>query len=300
MKVTHGGPGIVHAGKRNDQPISAMRFPRPSIFGLVLFSACASVPITGRKQFTLVPESQLHAMSVTEYQSFLAGNKPLPATDERTVMVKRIGERLAAATTQYLKENNAADRVEGFEWEFNVVQDEQVNAWCMPGGKVVVYTGILPVTQDETSLAVVMGHEIAHAIARHGNERMSQGIAAQGVNMSLDLLTREKPGTARDLFLTSFGVGSQLGLLAYSRQQESEADKLGLVFMALAGYDPHVAPAFWQRMAQQSKGGAPPELLSTHPSDERRIRDIEAYLPKAMKYYHPAGSQNKAQPLGQR
>ncbi len=276
-----------------------MHFPRPYILGLVLLTACASVPITGRKQLSLVPESQLLEMSFAEYRSFLSSNKTLPASDERSVMVKRIGERLATASTRYLKENDAADRVEGFQWEFNVVEEDQVNAWCMPGGKVVVYTGILPVTQDEASLAVVMGHEIAHAIARHGNERMSQGLAAEGVNMSLELLTRDKPSTARDLFLTSFGIGSQLGLLAYSRQQESEADKLGLVFMAMAGYDPQVAPGFWQRMAQQGQG-APLELLSTHPSDERRINDIKAYLPKAMKYYKPDESQRKGQPLGQR
>src|SRR5690349_1957354 len=227
---------------------------------------CAKVPITGRSQLNLLPESQMMTMSLQAYQDFLHEHAPVSSGDSRTQMVQRIGRRLADAATKFLKENNASDRVDGFNWEFNVVEDPQVNAWCMPGGKVVVYTGILPVTKDEASLAVVMGHEIAHAIARHGNERMSQGIAAQGVNMSLELMLRDEPSTAKDLFLTSFGIGSQLGLLAYSRQQESEADKLGLVFMAMAGYDPRVAPAFWQRMAQQSQGGAPPEFLSTHPS----------------------------------
>jgi len=254
---------------------------------LVLLAACARVPITGREQLTLLPESELMAMSLTEYGQFLDQNAPIASTDPRVVMVRRIGSRLASAATRYLTEHDAGDRVAGFQWEFNVVQDNAVNAWCMPGGKVVVYTGILPVTQDETSLAVVMGHEISHAIARHGNERMSQGIAAQGANMTLDVLTRNKPGQARDLFLQSFGIGSQLGLLAYSRQQESEADKLGLVFMAMAGYDPRVAPTFWERMARQSQG-APPEILSTHPSDERRIRDINKFLPEALKYYTPS------------
>ena len=167
-----------------------------------------------------------------------------------------------------------------------MVEENTVNAWCMPGGKVVVYTGILPVTQDEASLAVVMGHEIAHAIARHGNERMSQAIAVQGAGMTLEALTAQNPGLTRDIFLQSYGVGSQLGMLAYSRKHESEADKMGLVFMAMAGYDPRVAPTFWQRMSAQG-GPAPPELLSTHPSDETRIHDLEAFMPEALKYYKP-------------
>ena len=156
----------------------------------------------------------------------------------------------------------------------------------MPGGKVVVYSGILPVTQNETSLALVMGHEIAHAIARHGNERMSQSLAVQGVGMGLSVFASQKPSLAKDLLLQSYGVGTGLGMLAYSRNHESEADKMGLVFMAMAGYDPRSAPDFWKRMAAQS-GAKPPEILSTHPSDERRIADLEAYMPEAMKYYKP-------------
>lgn len=253
---------------------------------VVLVASCARVPITGRRQINLLPESEMMSMSLTEYQQFLSQNKPLPATDQRVQMVQRIGKRLADAATAFLKANNAGDRVEGFNWEFNVVDEQTVNAWCMPGGKVVVYTGILPVTQDETSLALVMGHEIAHAIARHGNERMSQSLAVQGASMTLEAMTNSKPGLARDMFLQSFGIGSQLGMLAYSRNHESEADKMGLVFMAMAGYDPRTAPAFWQRMAEQG-GSKPPELLSTHPSDERRIADLEAYMPEAMKYYKP-------------
>lgn len=248
--------------------------------------ACAKVPITGRRQLNLLPESEMMSMSLSAYQDFLKENAPLPASDNRVRMVQGIGKRLAEAATKFLKDNNAADRVEGFNWEFNVVDEKTVNAWCMPGGKVVVYTGILPVTQDETSLALVMGHEIAHAIARHGNERMSQNMAVQGAGMTLEAMTSNKPGLTRDLFLQSFGIGSQLGMLAYSRNQESEADKMGLVFMAMAGYDPRTAPAFWKRMAAQG-GEKPPELLSTHPSDERRIADLEAYMPQAMKYYKP-------------
>jgi predicted Zn-dependent protease len=167
-----------------------------------------------------------------------------------------------------------------------VVNDNTVNAWCMPGGKVVVYTGILPVTQNDAGLAVVMGHEIAHAIARHGNERMSQAMAAQFGSMTLEVLTAQNPGAARDIFLQSVGMGSALGMLAYSRKHETEADKMGLVFMAMAGYDPREAPKFWQRMSQGG-GQAPPELLSTHPSDETRMRDLENYMPEALKYYKP-------------
>jgi predicted Zn-dependent protease len=253
---------------------------------ILLLLGCAKVPITGRSQLNLMPESEMMAMSLAEYHGFLDSIPPLPASDPRVVMVRRVGQRLAAAATTFLGENNAADRVADFKWEFNVVDQSVVNAWCMPGGKVVVYTGLLPVTQDEASLALVMGHEISHAIARHGNERMSQALAVQGAGMTLQVLAAEKPGTATNLFLQSFGIGSQLGLLAYSRKQESEADKMGLVFMAMAGYDPRIAPAFWERMSAQG-GPAPPELLSTHPSDARRIADIKAYMPKALKYYRP-------------
>lgn len=253
---------------------------------VALVAACSKVPITGRSQLNLLPESELMGMSLTEYQSFLSQNPPLGAQDDRVKMVRGIGERLAAAATAYLNEHKAADRVANFTWEFNVVDDPTVNAWCMPGGKVVVYTGILPVTQDETGLALVMGHEIAHAIARHGNERMSQALAVQGAGVTLQAVLSEKPSTASNLFMQAYGVGGQLGLLAYGRKQESEADKLGLVFMAMAGYDPRVAPRFWQRMADQG-GTKPPELFSTHPSDEHRIADLEAYMPEAMKYYKP-------------
>lgn len=253
---------------------------------LGMLAGCSKVPITGRSQLNLLPEGELMSMSLTEYQGFLQENPPLPATDQRVVMVRSIGDRLATAATNYLRENGAENRVADFSWEFNVVNDATVNAWCMPGGKVVVYTGLLPVTKDETGLALVMGHEIAHAIARHGNERMSQALAIQGAGITLQVLASENPTTAKNLFLQAYGIGSQLGMLAYSRKHETEADKLGLVFMAMAGYDPRVAPQFWERMAAQG-GAKPPEILSTHPNDERRIRDLEVYMPEAMKYYKP-------------
>lgn len=253
---------------------------------LILLGGCSKVPITGRSQLNLVSSSEIMAMSLSQYQGFLQANPPLPTSDQRVKKVQHIGHALAAAATEYLTEVGAANRVANFEWEFNVVDDSTVNAWCMPGGKVVVYTGLLPVTKDDEGLALVMGHEIAHAIARHGNERISQAIAAQGVGVTLGALAAENPSTANNLFLQAFGVGSQLGMLAYSRKQESEADKMGLVFMAMAGYDPRVAPSFWERMAAQG-GAKPPEFLSTHPNDEKRIAALNAYMPEAMKYYKP-------------
>lgn len=258
-----------------------------AIVGVILFAqACSKVPITGRRQMNLVGESQLIGMAATQYGEFLGQNPPLPDNDQRVRMVRSVGSKLVAAATQYLEDNRASNRVEGFNWQFNVVNDNTVNAWCMPGGMVVVYTGILPVTQDETGLAVVMGHEIAHAIARHGNERMSQAIALQGAGMTLEVLTSQKPGVARDIFLQSVGIGSQLGMLAYSRTHETEADKMGLIFMAMAGYDPREAPKFWERMSQGG-GPAPPELLSTHPSDETRMHDLNEFMVEALKYYRP-------------
>ena len=256
------------------------------LLAVVVLEACARVPITGRRQMNLVSEGEMMAMANTEYAGFLKENSPMPAGNAEVVRVRTIGNKLAQAATQFLNDNNAGDRVAGFEWEFNVVNDPTVNAWCMPGGKVVVYTGILPVTQNDEGLAVVMGHEIAHAIARHGNERMSQGLALQGVGMTLEVLNSQNPSAAGNLFLQSFGIGGQLGMLAYSRKHETEADKMGLVFMAMAGYDPREAPKFWQRMSGGG-GQAPPEILSTHPSDETRVADLEAYMPEALKYYKP-------------
>ncbi|HOP43490.1 MAG TPA: M48 family metallopeptidase [Flavobacteriales bacterium] len=251
-----------------------------------LVVGCHRVPITGRKQVNLLSETEMMGMSLSQYQAFIQENPPLPDGDPRVRQVRTIGERLARAATEYLTEHHAADRVEGFQWTFNVVDDPTVNAWCMPGGRVVVYTGILPVTQDDAGLAVVMGHEIAHAIARHGNERMSQGMAVQLGGAALSVALSQEPSLTNDLFLQSYGIGSQLGTLAFSRKHESEADKMGLVFMALAGYDPQAAPSFWERMSAMGGGGAP-ELLSTHPSDERRVADLEAFMPEALKYYAP-------------
>lgn len=254
---------------------------------IVLAVACAKVPVTGRRQFNVVGTGQIASMVNDQYRQTLNESKILPDSDPRTQMVRGCGQRIARSVEQFLNENGMGDRVSEFQWEFNVADDPTVNAWCMPGGKVLFYTGILPITADETGLAVVMGHEVAHAVARHGNERMSQGILAQGAGMTLDILTSQNPGLARNLLMQSVGLGSQLGMLAYSRSHETEADKMGLIFMAMAGYDPREAPKFWERMSAGSGGAAPPELLSTHPSDDRRINDLNAFMPEALKHYKP-------------
>ena len=230
-------------------------------------------------------------MSVTAYSDFLNQNPEVPTSDPRAAMVARVGDKIAKRVEEYLADNKQSKRVEGFEWQFKLVDQDVVNAWCMPGGKVVFYTGILPITKDEAGLAVVMGHEIAHAVARHGNERMSQGVLLQAGGATLSVMMAEKPQATQDLFLQSYGVASGLGVLKYSRKHESEADRMGLVFMAMAGYDPHEAVEFWKRMSEAG-GAKPPEMLSTHPSDERRINDIEEFMGEAMFYYNAYKDQN--------
>jgi len=251
---------------------------------VALLTACATVPITGRKQMSFFPESQMIATSLTQYDSFLKENK-LSSNKEQSDMVQRVGKRIAAVVEIFMKEHGMADRVADFEWEFNLVDDDTPNAWCMPGGKVVFYTGILPFTQTEEGLAVVMGHEIAHAIARHGNERMSQQLGIQTLGTGLSVLLNEKPAETQQIWMTAFGAGSNvLVTLPFSRSHETEADKMGLIFMAMAGYNPAAAVDFWKRMGENG-GQKPPEFLSTHPSDDTRVKNIQAFLPEAMKYY---------------
>ncbi len=246
--------------------------------------SCRQVPVTGRSQFIIVPASEMQAMSYTQYDQFLNQNRVVTGTEESR-MIKRVGSRIQTAVEAYMAEKGLSDRLEGFEWEFNLVNDETINAWCMPGGKVVFYTGILPVCQDETGVAVVMGHEIAHAVADHGAERMSQGLVAQGISSGVGLAAQQSSPLVQQLFMGAFGIGSQVGMLAFSRKHESEADEMGLIFSAMAGYDPREAPEFWKRMSAKSGGGAPPEFLSTHPSHDRRISDLNELLPTAMQYY---------------
>ena len=261
-----------------------MRSKKIKALGIALiFTACSSVPISNRKQLNLLPESQMVSMSLTSYQDFLKQHPPVTGTPEAQ-MVKNIGAKIQSAVVTYLGQNKMGDRVAGYKWEFNLVNSPEVNAWCMPGGKVVIYSGILPLTQDEASLAIVMGHEIAHAVARHGNERMSQMLIQQAGGMALDVALSTKTAETKNMFMTAYGVGSTLGILKYSRTHETEADKLGLIFAAMAGYDPQKAVSFWQRMGQQG-GAKPPEFLSTHPSDATRIKDLQSFMPTALKYY---------------
>lgn len=266
-----------------------MKRTAAALFALVLAAiiiyACTTVPLTGRQQLKLIPSSDMMAMSYQQYDQFLQENKK-STNQQQTAMVRRCGQRIQKAVETYFAQNNMSSHLNGYNWEFNLVEDPQVNAWCMPGGKVVVYTGILPIAQNETGLAVVMGHEIAHAVAEHGSERMSQQMLAQLGGTALQVALQEKPQETQALWMTAYGVGSQLGaLLPYSRLQESEADHLGLVFMAMAGYDPRAATGFWQRMAGQKGGQAPPEFLSTHPSDQTRIAKLNQLMPEALKYY---------------
>ena len=257
-----------------------------------IFIACQKNAITGRRSLNLVTESEMMAMSYTEYDKFLAEHKPLADIDKRVVMVRGIGVKIQKAVEKYYADKGLSSQLDGFQWAFNVVEDPAVNAWCMPGGKVVVYTGILPVTQDEASLAVVMGHEIAHAIARHGSERMSNGMLVQLGGSVLSAATQTKPALTQALFQQSFGIGSQLGMLKFSRNHETEADKMGLIFAAMGGYEANAEVSLWERMAAASGGGKPMELLSTHPSDATRIADLKAFMPEALKYYTaptPAG-----------
>jgi predicted Zn-dependent protease len=257
------------------------------MFALCLLIACATVPLTGRNQLILIPDSQVMALSFDQYDQFLSKHDVVKGTPEAQ-MVQRVGSRIQKAVAVYLESNGQADLLNGYQWEFNLVKDKQVNAFCMPGGKVVVFSGILPITKNESGLATVMGHEIGHAIARHGNERMSQGLVTQLGGTALGVALSSRPKETQQLFMAAFGLGAQVGiLLPYGRLQETEADHLGLIFMAMAGYDPHQAVNFWQRMDGQKDQAAPPEFLSTHPAHATRIADIKNYLPTAMTYYRP-------------
>ena len=252
---------------------------------LLAVAGCSTVPITGRSQLNLIPASTMLSMSAQEYGTFLKENKP-SSNKEQTEMVKRVGLRIQGAVERYFSDSGLKGELANYQWEFNLVEDKQVNAWCMPGGKVVVYSGILPVTQNDDGLAVVMGHEIAHAIAEHGNERMSHGLLTQLGGVALSEALASKPAATKELWMTAYGAGAQYGaILPYSRLQESEADHLGLVFMTMAGYDPNQAIAFWQRMASQKGGKGQSEFFSTHPADSTRIDNIRKLIPEVVKKY---------------
>ncbi|MEM8969294.1 MAG: M48 family metallopeptidase [Bacteroidota bacterium] len=246
--------------------------------------SCSTVPLTGRRQLSLIPDSQINALSFQNYQQVLQESQVVTGTEDAR-LVKSVGEKIAYSVEKYMAEKGLSKEIEGFKWEFNLIQEDIVNAWCMPGGKVAFYTGIMPICQNEEGVAVVMSHEIAHAVAEHGSERMSQQLAAQMGGSALSVALQNKPAATRQLANTAFGLGSQYGvLMPFGRTQESEADELGLYFMAMAGYNPEAAVPFWQRMAKQGGGQRPPEFLSTHPAPETRIRDIQQTIPKTQKY----------------
>ncbi|WP_461135454.1 M48 family metallopeptidase [Spirosoma lituiforme] len=260
-------------------------------------TACEKVPLTGRKQLILVPNNDMLSMSFTQYKAFLDTSRVVSTSNSDAEMVSRVGDRIRRAVESYMNSNGYSKRLEGFKWEYHLVQSNQVNAWCMPGGKIVVYSGILPYTQNEAGLATVLGHEVSHAIAEHGNERMSEGLVANGLlqagQVATGIGTSNKSPQMQAIFQQAFGVVGPLAYqygvgLPHSRKQESEADHLGLIFMSMAGYNPKEAISFWTRMAKAGGGKAPAEFLSDHPSDARRIADLQKLLPEAEKYYASA------------
>lgn len=244
-----------------------------------------TVPITGRKQNLLVSDGEMLSLSTQQYQEFMKTAK-LSTNANNTAMVKRVGERLSNAVVSYLKANGLASEVANYKWTFNLVQNTQVNAWCMPGGLIVVYEGLLPVTQDEASLAIVLGHEIAHAVAKHSAEQLSTKMKQQyGAQIASSVLGSVGVGsTTTSIIQLAASQGFYLSNLKYSRSNESEADHMGLIFAAMAGYDPQVAVSFWQRMAASSTSKTA-EFLSDHPSDASRIKNIQGWMPEALKYY---------------
>jgi predicted Zn-dependent protease len=259
-----------------------------SAFALSLAS-CSQNAITGRNQLSLYNEADLQTMAAEQYQQFLSQNKVVSTSASKDAeMVRRVGQRLTAAINQYYAQQGLSKELEGYKWEYNLVNSNEVNAWCMPGGKIVVYTGLLPVTQNEAALAAVVGHEIAHALAKHGNERMSQQAVQQLGGVALQTAIANKSAAAQNLLLSAYGIGSNVGaLLPFSRKQELEADRYGLIFSAMAGYNPQEAVALWQRMKAASGGSKPPEILSTHPAEDTRIAKLQEMMPEALKYYKP-------------
>ncbi len=253
------------------------------VTGMVIYS-CAKVPLSGRNQLSLVSNSEVLPLAYQQYDEVLKNSKVVTNTAEGQ-MVVRVGKRIAEAVEAYMREKGYEKDLEGFAWEFNLIDENTVNAWCMPGGKVAFYTGIMPICQDEAGVAVVMGHEVAHAIAHHARERMSNGMLLNGLLGGVQVAMGQNPTLTQSIFLQAAGVGGQLGMLKFSRSHELEADQLGLNFMALAGYDPRVAPAFWERMSAAGSGAAPPEFLSTHPGPNRRIDELNKQMPEALNYY---------------
>lgn len=251
----------------------------------IFVSACTAVPLTGRMQLAILPDSQLKAMGITAYRDFLK-NSTLAKDEAQTRMVQEVGSKIAAAAEDYLRGRGEGYRLADFNWEFNLIEDKTPNAWAMPGGKIAVYTGILPYTKTPEGLAVVISHEIAHVVARHGNERMSQAMLIQAGGLVLQAALGTKTPQQQQAFLAAYGLGANIGIsLPFSRAHEYEADHLGLIFMGRAGYDPNAASEFWKAMTVATGEKKTIEYLSTHPSDEKRLANIRKIMPEARQYY---------------
>jgi predicted Zn-dependent protease len=249
------------------------------LLGLVF--SCAQNPFTGQKNFNIVSNSQLFPSSFQQYGTFLKENKVIIGTADAK-RVENVGMKIKQAAERWLKANGHPEYLNGYQWEYKLIESKDVNAWCMPGGKIVVYTGILPITKDDAGLATVMGHEVAHALANHGAQRMSAGQLQELGAVGVALATGGKSAEQQQMWQQYYGIGSQVGvMLPFSRSYENEADKIGLTLMALAGYNPESASAFWERMAANSGGNKPPEFMSTHPSDATRIANIKRLIPEA-------------------
>lgn len=249
------------------------------IAGILL--ACATNPFTGKSTLALVPDSQILPSAFSQYSTFLKENKVIKGTPDAQ-RVATVGMKIKSAAERWLNANGYAGYLKDYQWEYNLVDSKEVNAWCMPGGKIVFYTGILPITKDDAGMAVVMGHEVSHALLNHGQQRMSSDVLTQLGAVGVGAAVGGKSETTQAIAMQAYGVGAQYGVaLPFSRSHESEADKVGLTLMAIAGYDPSVAVAFWERMAAKSGGQAPPEFMSTHPSDATRIANIKALIPEA-------------------
>ena len=247
----------------------------------IFLVSCSTVPITGRKQLNLVSDAQILPLAFQQYEGFIKENT-ISTNIKMTNQVKSVGKKISGAVDRYMRANGMSAKADAYRWEFNLIEDKTVNAWAMPGGKTVFYTGIMPIAKNDDGVAAIMGHEIAHAFARHGAERMSTGMLQQAGGLAVALSTTNNTPQQRQMWMTAYGVGSQLGMLKYSRTHESEADKLGVVFMIMAGYNPSEAVNVWVRMSERaSVKNTPPEFLSTHPSNQTRIKDLKEWIPEA-------------------
>jgi len=250
-----------------------------AIGALALFLSCATNPFTGKKTLALVPNSELFPTAFAQYDQFLTENNVVTGTADAE-MIKRVGQRIAVAAERWLDANGHQGYLKDYKWEYNLVNDKTVNAWCMPGGKIVFYTGILPIAQNETGIAAIMGHEVAHALANHGQQRMSAGMLQQLGAVAGNVAIKDQQN--RDIFNQAYGVGSQVGvMLPFSRSHETQSDEIGIILMAIAGYNPDEASELWKRMKANSGGQAPPEFLSTHPSNDSRINNLQQLASQA-------------------